>query len=300
MAEYGKVKKKMWRDQKFRSLPKTGRDLWQYLITAPESNMWGFYWLDEGMIVIGMQVTLPIAKKSIAELVKAGFIEYDNINKVVFIPTWFDHNDIHNPKMLKKAASELSEVPKTPLLARVIPFAIRFAERFGIPFEEQYGIPIPSYTEAETEAITETEAEIIISEPSPRPKKIDPDLREPIESFNAHVLEYHDKLWQMGKDIKQDQSGGDNTLTWLKAQIAKMRIYCHGNVGKLQDRRKRSKGKRWDWGRFIANWLNNAVDAKPDKTWRPYDGYMTADEEQKYYANKQRSGPKTDFTQIGE
>jgi len=44
-----------------------------------------------------------------------GFVEYDPKAKVVFIPSWFEHNPLASANHAKKAAAEISELPETYL-----------------------------------------------------------------------------------------------------------------------------------------------------------------------------------------
>lgn len=116
MAEYGKVFKKIWNNNKFRNLSDDGKLLWFYIITSPHLTLIGMYVIDKYYISGDIKWLPERLDKPFRELLGDGFIKYDDSSRTLLIPSWFEHNKIGNENQLIKALAELSELPNTILL----------------------------------------------------------------------------------------------------------------------------------------------------------------------------------------
>jgi hypothetical protein len=116
LAEYGKVFKKIWNNNKFRNLSDDGKLLWFYIITSPHLTLIGMYVIDKYYISGDIKWLPERLEKPFQELLGGGFIKYDDSSRTLLIPSWFEHNKIGNDNQLIKALAELSELPNTILL----------------------------------------------------------------------------------------------------------------------------------------------------------------------------------------
>ena len=165
MAEYGKVYKKIWRNEKFRCLTEDEQALFLYLITSPHSNLLGIYLIAVEYMAADKNWKSDRTKEALDGLTETGFLKYDESRCVILIPSWFEHNTLTSPNQLKKALAELSEVPKTPLLLELkailnaMPNGILDAIADAIPNAVPNGIAdgVPLAV-PNSEAVTETEA----------------------------------------------------------------------------------------------------------------------------------------------
>ncbi len=117
MAEYGKVYKKIWRDQDFRALSENARFLFLYILTTPHLNAIGFFVLHEAYVTVDMHWPMRKVKSTLQELADNRFILYDRKSGSLIIRSWFHHNKINNDRHLKKAQSELTEMFQSTLLS---------------------------------------------------------------------------------------------------------------------------------------------------------------------------------------
>lgn len=183
MAEYGVVFKKIWNSPRFFNMTENAQRLVLYSFSSPHSNMIGTYFLKEQYACGDLRWSVKKFRAAISEAEKNNWLEYSREDEVMLIKGWFTGypaaHRIENENQCKKALSEITELPRCPLIGKLIdeiiggskgipnkdllkrivegsikrlpeelaePFHKRFAERFGNP-------------ETETETVTETTPE---------------------------------------------------------------------------------------------------------------------------------------------
>ena len=173
MAEYAKVYKKMWNNDKFRTLSVDAKLLWIYILSNQHSNTIGIYVISKLYILSDLEWLSKRLGKPFGELLRKGLIYYFEDNRVLIIPSWFEHNKIDNPNQLKKAAAELSEIPQS-IIRQIVNkgFAKGFAK--GLPKGLQEGLP-KGYTNPESESESESETETETTSMS-NPTDVDRDV----------------------------------------------------------------------------------------------------------------------------
>jgi hypothetical protein len=168
MAEYGLVYKNLWRKERFCNMSDDAQKLLNFLFAGPYSNMIGIHFLYKYTICgePAFQWLPERLDKPFQELLNRQWIKYDELNRVLLINNWFEHHSIQNENMFKKALSELSEVPTSPLFEDFItqlkskelklkqPYAERLAkslrERLAKQLSKPFGKPLPTVTVTET------------------------------------------------------------------------------------------------------------------------------------------------------
>lgn len=205
MAEYGKVFKKIWRNERFRSLSEDGQSLFLYLVTSPHSNVIGLFLIAIEYMASDKGWTIERARKALADLELAGFVKYDKETCVLLIPSWFEHNPFTSGNQVKKGLAELSEVPKTPLLQELKAIINAKPEGLwdGIADAITDGIP-NAITDSVSETVTESEAE---SENNTGRVKKDSNI--PYEQ----IIEHLNSL--TGKGFKSDSA---NTIRFINGR----------------------------------------------------------------------------------
>lgn len=113
-----------------------------------------------------------------------------------------------------------------------------------------------------------------------------------------NMAEGRAKIIKLAAVAKDDQTYtgqfGVATDVWLRFQIKKIRLWI---LGKDEVITKTARG----WGQFVSGWFKRAITAKEEapSDFHPYEGHMTAAEEDAYYKAKRRTGPNSDFKPIG-
>ena len=114
---YKKVYTRFYSDGKVRNLTFDEKLIALYLITG-QSNRVGLYRISLAAAAedLGLDLTTFVDKyRRVVEIMNW---HYDDINRVLWIPTWWRYQSPDNPKWMKSVLQDLLEVPKSPLLER--------------------------------------------------------------------------------------------------------------------------------------------------------------------------------------
>ena len=156
---YQPVYAQLWHDSTFKALSHFSRELFLYILTGPQANMIGLYvlqpgtaiedmnclyepvpqcyltaWMDDSETPFGTPSITPLPTplgsplptpsaglwEGLAELTRAGFIEYDPEVKVVWIKNFLEYNFFSSTNNAKGAAAVLREVSGTVLIDRFL------------------------------------------------------------------------------------------------------------------------------------------------------------------------------------
>jgi len=222
MAEYGIIYKKFWNNPKTKILSDDVKLLWLYLLSSPHSNCSGFYVISKQYIISDLKWDNKKLEKAFSVLIKKNMIKYDEKAETILIPSWFEYNKINSKNQLKKAKSELTEIPKTQLAQEFNSILDEIANPYlmelqihnlwnskSITYENENPYVMKSkshnlwncksipYSETETE--TETEAE--------KPDKI---------PFEEIIKDLNEKT---GKNFLTDKKKSARTYELVKARI---------------------------------------------------------------------------------
>jgi len=116
-----------------------------YLLTCKHRSLEGLFLLPRGYISEDLGWSLQRLAKPFAELLRDGFIEYDEKTKVCLLVNALDYQQPENPNQCKAAIKLLDVLPDSALFARLFQQAERFAKPFAEllreRFPERYGKP---------------------------------------------------------------------------------------------------------------------------------------------------------------
>lgn len=171
MAEYGKVYKKIWNNERFRQLSEKAKYLFLYLITSPHTNTLGLFRLPLSYISSDVDWQTKTVLKYLGELKSASFLLWDTKSCLVCIPSWLEHNPIISENHLKKCLAELSEIPKNPVFMLKLKemtdsHTDEYAKIISMEIEKSYLSFSDSHTNSEEEAVTEAVTEAILPKAS--------------------------------------------------------------------------------------------------------------------------------------
>ena len=130
MREYARVSPRFWTGKTGHWLREQGRDLQVlalYLITCPNANMIGLYYLP--LLIIAHETGLPMhgIKKGLQRLAEGGFAHYDQTSEIVWVPAMVRFQIGETVKQDdKRAKGILREL----LQVQTCPFAKDFFEKY--------------------------------------------------------------------------------------------------------------------------------------------------------------------------
>ncbi|KKN65513.1 hypothetical protein LCGC14_0481170 [marine sediment metagenome] len=135
-SEYDIVYRKKWQSMSYRSLPEDGRNLFDYLLTCPHRNTFGYFHLGDGAILDDLQWTaerLSIAWEVLLSHEDGDMVKRDPGARVVLLVNALDHNKPTNPNVAKKWGELLADVPHSHLIHCLVAKAKEF-----IPYDDQH------------------------------------------------------------------------------------------------------------------------------------------------------------------
>jgi hypothetical protein len=134
LRDYAKVAGTFWTGATGRALKSKGKDaviVGLYLMTCPNSNMLGLYWLPRLYIEHETGLGSEGASEGLARAIEVGFCEYDEASEVVWVKEMAAYQIADTLKSddnrCKGIQREYDQLPENPYLAR-------FYERYGVPF----------------------------------------------------------------------------------------------------------------------------------------------------------------------
>jgi hypothetical protein len=190
-GRYTRIKSKFWNDEKVVTWCDDTKLLALYLVSSPHSNMIGCYYLPLGYVCEDLGWDIDRLRSSLQNLIINVFIKYDEIAKVVYLPTYLMHNPIENENQAKSAAKQVAELPKTQLIQDLKLYVKALRKPFLNPLLKQLGEPV---TVTVTVTVTETE-----------------DIRPPFMSKKQE--NYFDQFWSV---YPRKKSKGQAERTWVK------------------------------------------------------------------------------------
>ena len=120
MAQYGLLYKNLWFKKRFKTLSDDAKILLFYLFSCPHSNSLGLFCLHKYYILADLEWLPERLDKPFGELLRNGWINYDDEAKIMLINDWFDSHNIQNENQFKKILADLSEIPTSPIFETFI------------------------------------------------------------------------------------------------------------------------------------------------------------------------------------
>ena len=185
---YQKIESRIWNDEKFVTLEAGAQRLWFYILTSPHNNLLGCYVLKPGYACDDLKCLPKSFRKDLAKLLAKGLVEYDEAVQVVYIKNFLKHNPLTNPNQLKSAVTVLANLPRSPLLEKVV-------NKIKGLMEAAKGLSeglVQGLTEGLNEVLTkpETEAETEAEDRNKLGKR-----KSPGNGVDKALLAHFDSLW---------------------------------------------------------------------------------------------------------
>ncbi|WP_027339955.1 hypothetical protein [Halonatronum saccharophilum] len=158
MSRYAKIVTKFWNDEKIRSLSDDGRIFYLYVLTAPHSNMAGYYLLPKPYAMFDLQWDMERIEKAFDELLNKGLIKYCESSSVILIINFFKYNPIQNKNQAIGVNNRVAELPKNSLALDFMKICKNHSEQYyselvkGLDKGLDEGLPNPV-----TVSVTETD-----------------------------------------------------------------------------------------------------------------------------------------------
>ena len=143
MRAYWRVSPAFWNDEKVAAWNDDTRLLALYLLTCPHRTTEGLFRLPRGYIQEDLGWSPQRLGKPFAELLREGFIEYDEDTKVCLIVNALEYQAPENGNQVTSALRELDLLPDTPLLQRFLTVAETHCERLAERLPERFRKPLP-------------------------------------------------------------------------------------------------------------------------------------------------------------
>lgn len=156
MAVYRAVGPRLWRDQRFRALSPDEKLLTLYLLTSPQSNRIGYYYLSAAQASEDLRTQTETFLRRFQVVLETFGWEYDPEASVLLVTTWWDEpgNRPQNPKHLKGNLRDLEEVPENKLFDTFRIAIGKLCESLGESYANTY---VDTFGISETEPETGTE-----------------------------------------------------------------------------------------------------------------------------------------------
>ena len=134
MSRYAYIHTQIWKDRKFRQLSESAKLLYIAMLTAPNSNMLGFYEWPVAYALHDMG-GWPEDKffSCLQEIETQNMASYDTEYEVLFIRSFLKHNPLSSIKQVVGGAKYFGTLPPTPLF---YDFAASWREFVEAPFRK--------------------------------------------------------------------------------------------------------------------------------------------------------------------
>lgn len=138
MSRYRNVHCLIWNDDKFPFASDDCKLVFFHLLTSPFSTGFGLYKASLG--ALSDEIRWPIKRydKAFKEVLKQGFIEYDEKYFVIFIPNFLVYNPPNNPNVLRSWRHQLKELPDSYLKDEFFQSLKKICEAFREDFQKAF------------------------------------------------------------------------------------------------------------------------------------------------------------------
>lgn len=108
---HGRIERRTWHDERFRSWDLETRHLWIYLLSSPHGNMIGCYVLDPMYAAADTGIELVTVESAFDVLREAGRIEYDHTVNLLLIRNYLRYQSLQNPNVVRGACNVVRGLP---------------------------------------------------------------------------------------------------------------------------------------------------------------------------------------------
>jgi hypothetical protein len=116
VGRYRKIYPRLWRHPGFNTLSKSARELTLYLLSGPQTNRLGLFYLSVGTAAEDLGVSVETLRKGLADVaVTFGWV-FDARARVFYIPSWWRWNPPENINVIRGSLKDLNEIPPCSLV----------------------------------------------------------------------------------------------------------------------------------------------------------------------------------------
>ncbi len=252
----------------FRGLTLEEKAIAAYLLTGDQTNRIGLYDFSIGKAIEDLETLPQTFKKGFDRVCQTLGWKYDNVNRVLFIPSWWKWNPPENPNVLIGNLKDLFEVAVSPLydefknniehLRSVGKGCFDLTETFTQTLVERYPKPYPKQQEQEQEQ--EQEKETLSPEATlPIPKRSEAvPFQEIIDTWNTHAPELLPKAKLTDKRQPKIKAAWKEhpSLDWWQSLFADI------NLSDWHSHRDKWQECSFDWILKNRNEMREKMNAK--------------------------------------
>jgi hypothetical protein len=143
---FAQVNTSYWRDEKVRRWSPAGKLLGVYLLAGPHATLEGLYGLPRAYVAADLGLSTQEVDDAFAEVLAAGFAEYDSDAEVVFVCRRLKYHTPSGAKSVTGAINAVEAVPTSPLFGAWALSADRYASEGTV--NSKTGELVPSLAEA--------------------------------------------------------------------------------------------------------------------------------------------------------
>lgn len=110
--------REIWNNEKFWGMSETAQLIYIHILSTPMGNGLGCYKAGIEALAEDKRMASEAFRKAFQEVLAKGFVEYDEIHRVLWIPKYIEKNPPGNPNVLKSWARIYSTLPDCELKAK--------------------------------------------------------------------------------------------------------------------------------------------------------------------------------------
>lgn len=133
---YYRISPKLWDHARQHGWTADTQILALYLLTSPHRNIAGLYRLPRAYLMEDLGWDAERLSEPFAQLLREGFVEYDEAARVVLICHALAYDAPANANQIRGVLKQLAEIPATPLLERLQLFAKQFCQPLVKPLAQ--------------------------------------------------------------------------------------------------------------------------------------------------------------------
>ncbi len=250
MRDYGKIRTRLWGDDKVIRLSDRGKLLFLYLQTCPHGNGIGCFRLPNGYIESDLGWVTRTVTDTLSELLRERLIERCELTGWTFICNFMKHNSIDNPNTAKAMIPFIESVPVNlsfyqTLISCLEPYAKRFEDGYLNGMANRMPNREPNLTQPEPEPKPEPETKLnIVGKVKKQNTKA--DKRNP----------YPDEFENFWRAYPRKDGKAEAFSKWLGEVKAGVEPAKLTECARLYAEKMQKEQKELKWIPLCATWLN--------------------------------------------
>ena len=147
ISPYTCTYREIWNDPRFWQRSNGAKLVYFYILTTPLGNGLGCFKAGMEAMIEDSRMTAKSFRESFGECLDNDLFNYDNENRVLLIPKYFERNAPNNPNGIIALGKEFVKIPPSPLKSECYQIVADWVENrkesFGQSFRESFGESMP-------------------------------------------------------------------------------------------------------------------------------------------------------------